>query len=87
MTGFNDGLRIARESLAILLNTLRVVEYDSDSEKVQYGPDDRALFKAHPLTPQGMLAHLTAEFDHVISQVGDDPPNLKATNAHTDPPS
>lgn len=58
MTGFNDSLWIAGESLAISLSTVCAVEYDSDGEKVQYGPNDCALPKARPPTLQGMLAHL-----------------------------
>lgn len=77
MTGFNDSLWIAGESLAISLSTVCAVEYDSDGEKVQYGPNDCALPKVRPPTLQGMLAHLEAEFDQGTSQVSDDPLNLE----------
>lgn len=39
---------MAWESLTILLNTLHAVDYDSDNEEVQYGPDDCALPKVRP---------------------------------------
>lgn len=50
------------------------------------GPDDRALPKAHPPTPQRALAQLAVEFDQGTSQVDDDSLNLEAANAHMDPP-
>lgn len=84
--GFNDSLRMARESPAISLSTLRAVEYDSDSEEVQYGSDDRALPKVCPLTPQRTLARLATEFDQDTSQVGDDLPNPEVANARINPP-
>lgn len=86
MTGFNDGLRSAQESLVIPLSTLRAIEYDSYNDEVQYGPDDHALSKACPLAPQGMLAHLAVEFDQGANQVGDNPFVLKVVNAPTNPP-
>lgn len=84
--GFNDGLLKARESPAVPLNTLRAIDYDSDVKEVQYGPDEHALPKVHPSTPQGVLAYLATEFGQGTSQVSDGPAVFEAVNAHSNPP-
>lgn len=85
-TEFNDGLRTACEALIIPLSTLCVLEYDSKSEEVQYGPSNRALLKTRPPALQGSLARFTAEFDQGNSQASANPSILKAANALIDPP-
>lgn len=71
---------MARESLALPLSTLCVVEYNSDGDKVQYGLNDRSLLRAHPPAPQETLAYLTVEFDQGVGQVDTDPLNFEAIN-------
>lgn len=85
-TGFNNGLRSARESPIVPLSSLCTIEYDSDGEEVQYGPNDRALPKVYPPAPHGVLAHLAAKFDQGTSQVGDGPHVLEVVNTPLDPP-
>lgn len=54
-TGYNQGLKVARDAPSILLADLRALEFDSDGEEVHYGDDDNPLPEDPSLLPPTQL--------------------------------
>lgn len=73
-SGYNLGLKLGRDELGKPFSSLRLVECDSNSEDVQYGPDDLLIkkpIKTSTLKTSASKTHAT--FSYGVSGKDSDP--------------
>lgn len=84
-SGYNQGLKAARDAPSTPLSDLWAPEVDSDSEKVRYGEDDNPLPKHPPILPfiqqEGNPSRSPVNNDIVISAPSSPTDSVTNSNA------